>query len=92
MTAADAIDAIRLVKNATSTATLGLFTISVVAAFMLTLAKTPEAETIDFISSIISGAITMLVMHLFLLMVYRYAKKQVEETTKEAEINEESDT
>lgn len=92
MNAADTIDAIRLAKNATRTATLGLFTISVVAAFMLTLAKSPEAETIDFISNIIFGATIMLTVHLFLLMVYRSAKKQVEETVKEPEINEESDT
>ena len=87
MTAADAIDAIRMAKNATRTATLGLFTISIVVAFILTLVKSPEAEIIDFISNIIYGAIIMLFAYLFLLTIYRSAKKQVEETVKEPEEN-----
>ena len=87
MTAADEIDAIRLAKNATRTVTLGLFTISIVVAFILTLAKYPEAEIIEFISNIIYGAIIMLIVYLFLLMIYISAKKRVEETVKEPEEN-----
>ena len=93
MTAADAIDTIRMAKNITRTAALGLWAISVGAAFIYTLTTSPEEEVIEFISSIISGAIVMLAAYVSLLVLYRFAKDQEKETAEDPEkINEEFDT
>ena len=92
MTAADKIDIIRM-KNIMRTTTLGLFAISIVAAFMFTLANSPEAEATEFISNIISVAIVTLVAYALLHILCRSAKDQEKETAEEPEkINEESDT
>ena len=93
MTAADAIDIIRMAKNITRTATLGLWAISVGVAFIYALTTSPEEEVIELISSIITGAIVMLVAYVSLLFLYRFAKDQVKETAEDPEkINEEFDT
>lgn len=93
MTAADAIDTIRMAKNITRTAALGLWAISVGVAFIYALTTSPEEKVIELISSIISGAIVMLAAYVSLLVLYRFAKDQEKETAKDPEkINEESDT
>lgn len=93
MTASDAIDIIKLAKNATRGAALGLFGISVGVAFIFILTTSPEEDVIDLISSIMTGAIIMLAAHVSLHLLYKFAKDQERETVKEPEeIKEESDT
>lgn len=89
MTAEDAIDIIRLAKNVTRNAALGLWGISVGVAFLFVLTTSPEEKVIDLISSIMSGAIVMLAAYVSLLFLYTYAKNQKDETVKEPEENKE---
>lgn len=51
MTAADAIDVIRMAKNVTRTATLGLWAISVGVTFIYALTTSPEEEVIGLIQA-----------------------------------------
>lgn len=93
MTAADAIDTIRMAKNVTRTAALGLWAISVGVTFIYALTTSPEEKVIELISSFISGAIVMLAAYVSLLFIYRFAKDQEKETAEDPKkINEESDT
>lgn len=93
MTAADAIDVIRLAKDVTKDAALGLFAISIGITFIFVLVSSPDEIMIDVISSIITGSILMLIAHIILQVLYRSAKDNVGETVKEPEeIDEESDT
>ena len=85
MTAADAIDTIRLAKNVTRGASLAMFSIAVVIAFIFVLTTSPEEKIIDLISSAIYVAILMLAAYVSLLFLYYYAKNQKEETAKEPE-------
>lgn len=87
MTAADAIDTIRLAKNVTRGASLAMFSIAVVIAFIFVLTTSPEEKIIDLISSAIYVAILMLAAYVSLLFLYYYAKNQKEETVKEPEEN-----
>lgn len=93
MTAADAMDIIRLAKDVTKDAALGLFAISIGITFIFVLVSSPDEIMIDVISSIITGSILMLIAHIILQVLYRSAKEEVEKTAKEPkEIDEESDT
>ena len=93
MTIADAIDTIRIAKNATRAAALGLWAISIGVAFIYTLTTSPEEEVIDLISNFITGAILALAAYVSLLFLYIFAKNQEKETAGESEkIDEESDT
>lgn len=88
-----AVYVIRLAKEATRGAALGLFATSVIMAFIFVLATYPDEIVIDVISNIMTGSILMLIAHIILQVLYRSAKDKVEETTKEPEeIDEESDT
>lgn len=89
MTAADAIDIIKLAKNVTRNAALGLWGISVGVAFIFVLTTSPEEKVIDLISSIMSGVFAMWIAYVSLLFIYIYAKNQKEETVKESEENKE---
>lgn len=87
MTAADAIDIIRLAKNVTRGATLTMLGIAAVIAFIFVLTTSPEEKVIELISSAIRVAILMLAAHVSLLVVSIYAKDQEKKTVKEPEEN-----
>lgn len=88
-----AVYVIRLAKEATRDAALGLYAISILAAFILVQIGYPDGAMIDIITNFMAGSIVMLVVHILLQFIYTFEKDQMKKTVKEPEeIDEESDT
>ena len=87
------IELIRRAKNVTRNAALGLYALSIVAAFIFVQFGYPGEVMNYIISNFIAASIAMLVAHFLLLFIYRSKKDQMKKTVKEPEeIDEESDT
>lgn len=87
------IELIRLAKKVTRDAALGLYAISILAAFIFVQIGYPDGAIIDIITNSIAGSIVMLVIHILLQFIYTFEKDQMKKTVKEPEeIDEEFDT
>lgn len=93
MTATDTMNIIRLAKNITKNATLGLYAISIGLVIFFVMTASQYDVIIEIASYILSISIYMMLVHMLMqILFYRTAKNQKKETVEEPKKHEESDT
>lgn len=93
MTAADTMNIIRLAKNITRNATLGLYAISIGLVIVFVYIAPQYDVIIEIASYILSISIYMMLVHILMqILFYRSAKDQKKETVEEPKKYDESDT
>lgn len=93
MTATDTMNIIRLAKNITKNATLGLYAISIGLVIVFVMTASQYDVVIEIASYTISFSIYMMLVHILMqILFYRSAKDQKKETVEEPKKYEESDT
>lgn len=93
MTATDTMNIIRLAKNITKNATLGLYAISIGLVIVFVMTASQYDVVIEIASYILTISIYMMLVHMLMQILFLHnLKNQKKETVEEPKKHEESDT
>lgn len=92
MTATDTMNIIRLAKNITKNATLGLYAISIGLVIVFVMTASQYDVIIEIARYILGISIYMMLVHMLMQILFYRTANQKKETVEEPKKHEESDT